>query len=95
MRFTLVSTDGAVVLSVEDDGPGIPEASRAKALERFVRLDPARSRGTGGSGLGLSIAADVARAHRGALDLGTSDLGGLRVEVRLRGERVLLSVSGE
>ena len=71
---------------VEDDGPGIPEDSRELALRPFSRLDPARNLNeSGGSvGLGLSIAADVARTHGGALRLESSaDLGGLRAVLRI------------
>lgn len=70
---------------VEDDGPGIPEGKRAKALQPFTRLDAARTQtGTGSVGLGLSIAMDVARSHGGTLELGESAaLGGLRAALRL------------
>jgi signal transduction histidine kinase len=56
-----------IALSVDDDGPGIPEDRRAEALRRFGRLDPAR--GAGGAGLGLALAAAVARLHGGELSL--------------------------
>ena len=71
---------------VEDDGPGIPEADRARALQPFTRLDPARNldKGPGNVGLGLTIALDVARSHGGTLELGGSpDLGGLRATLRI------------
>ncbi len=70
---------------IEDDGPGIPEADRARALAPFTRLDPSRNQNKGGNvGLGLSIAMDVARSHGGSLDLGDSPtLGGLRATLRL------------
>ncbi|WP_371060097.1 ATP-binding protein [Rhodosalinus sp. 5P4] len=79
------SSPGALVFSVEDDGPGIPGELRAEALKPFARLDPARNQDRGtGVGLGLAIAADVARAHGGSLHLGESDrLGGLCAELRL------------
>ena len=75
--------DGSVVLSVEDDGPGVDPADRARALERFVRLDGARDRRSGGTGLGLSIVRDVTRAHGGSVELGDSELGGLLVRIEL------------
>ncbi len=70
-------------IRVEDDGPGIPEDARAEALKPFARLDPARNQNRGGGvGLGLAIAADIARAHGGVLRLGTSKrLGGLRADI--------------
>ena len=72
-------------ISVHDDGPGIPAAQRAAAAKPFVRLEAARGQNQGGGvGLGLAIAADVARSHGGRLVLGASaELGGLLVEIRL------------
>ncbi|TXH99599.1 MAG: HAMP domain-containing protein [Pseudorhodobacter sp.] len=82
---SLSATDRLVRLVVEDNGPGIPEAAREAAMEPFRRLDRARDPNRGGGvGLGLAIAADVARSHGGALRLGTSEaLGGLRAELTL------------
>ncbi len=74
--------DGHVALTVDDDGPGIASSDRERVLERFVRLDGARDRATGGSGLGLSIVREVALAHEGAVVLARSPQGGLRAEVR-------------
>ena len=71
-------------ISVEDDGPGIPPESRSEALKPFTRLDAARNQNQGqeGVGLGLSIAADIARAHGGQLRLVEGErLGGLRAEI--------------
>jgi signal transduction histidine kinase len=58
-----------VMLTVDDDGPGIPESERDRVLQRFVRLDEARSRDDGGSGLGLSIVDEVVRAHGGSMSI--------------------------
>ncbi|MEV0645130.1 ATP-binding protein [Phytomonospora sp. NPDC050363] len=73
----------AVLLGVDDDGPGIAPAQRAGVFDRFVRLDDARSRDDGGAGLGLAIVRDVVVAHGGTVHLGESALGGARFEVRL------------
>lgn len=73
----------ALSITVDDDGPGIPEESREAVLKPFFRLDPSRNPGTGGVGLGLSIAADVVRNHGGNLALEDSPLGGLRARVTL------------
>jgi len=68
---------------IDDDGPGIPEALREEALRPFHRLDQGRNLQSGGVGLGLAIARDVARAHGGDLILDSSPQGGLRAVVRL------------
>jgi two-component system osmolarity sensor histidine kinase EnvZ len=75
----------SVKFVVEDDGPGIAKDRREEALRPFTRLDAARNQDLGsGVGLGLSIAADIARSHGGTLRLGESaTLGGLRVELVL------------
>jgi signal transduction histidine kinase len=64
---------GEVLLSVTDHGPGIPEADRRHAVERFVRLDASRTQP--GSGLGLSLASAVATLHDGHLRLGDAHPG--------------------
>ena len=72
-----------VVIRVDDDGPGIEADDRARALERFTRLDEARDRDAGGSGLGLAIVTDLVRRRGGDVRLAESPYGGLRVEVTL------------
>jgi signal transduction histidine kinase len=62
-----------ILLSVADTGPGIPEADRARVVERFVRLEQSRSKP--GSGLGLSLASAVARLHGGELILADNQPG--------------------
>lgn len=62
-------SDGAAVLSVTDDGPGIPETLQPEVFERFARGDSSRSRRGGSTGLGLAIVAAVVKAHRGTIAL--------------------------
>lgn len=75
--------DNHVLLSVLDDGPGVPEIERDSVVKRFVRLE--QSRTTPGSGLGLSLVSAIARAHRGSIALGDSsanpDRRGLKVTI--------------
>lgn len=84
-RITVSLGERALRYVVEDDGPGIPPERREEALAPFARLDDARDPNRGGGvGLGLAIAADIARSHGGTLRLGTSEaLGGLRAELVL------------
>jgi len=69
----------SVEVSVEDTGPGIPEAERERVFDRFYRGQTA---GDSGTGLGLAIAAQVAEMHRGRIALESGSAGGLRVRVR-------------
>jgi signal transduction histidine kinase len=66
-------------LTIEDDGPGLAPEQREAVIRRGARLDESAP----GSGLGLSIIDELARAYRGALKLGASDLGGLAVSLEL------------
>ncbi|MEV7909802.1 sensor histidine kinase [Streptomyces griseus] len=75
VRVTVRNQDEQVVLSVHDDGPGVPAEDAERIFERFVRRDDARSRDQGGTGLGLAIARELAHRHRGTLDLVPSDRG--------------------
>lgn len=83
VHVSLSHSDGDAVLTVDDDGPGVPPDRRHEVFERFTRLDIARDRDHGGAGLGLAIVADIARAHEGQVDVGDAPLGGARFRVRL------------
>lgn len=72
-----------VVLTVDDDGAGVPPDERDRIFERFVRLDEARARDAGGSGLGLAIVRAIAEAEGGGVRVEDSPLGGARFSVVL------------
>ncbi|WP_370969124.1 sensor histidine kinase [Amycolatopsis sp. cg9] len=83
VTIALTAVGGEAVLTVQDDGPGIPAEHREDVFDRFVRLDADRAReDDGGSGLGLAIAAEIARTHGGALRVADS-ASGARLEFRL------------
>ena len=83
VAVTVTEGPDLVELTVEDDGPGIPETERERVFERFVRLDEARDRDAGGSGLGLAIVQEIVAVHGGTVTAGTSALGGARLVVRI------------
>jgi two-component system, OmpR family, osmolarity sensor histidine kinase EnvZ len=72
-----------LTVTVDDDGPGIPQQLREDVFKPFLRLDDARNQDEGGTGLGLAIARDIARSHGGDITLGSSATGGLRATVRV------------
>jgi two-component system OmpR family sensor kinase len=82
LALSVDEVDHAALLTVEDDGPGIPDAAQARVFERFYRADSIRAPMTGSSGLGLAIVAAVAHAHRGRVSL-SSEPGHTRFVVRL------------
>ncbi|MDR1267569.1 MAG: HAMP domain-containing protein [Holosporales bacterium] len=82
VRISLVQEGEDVVLTVEDDGPGVPEQHREDIFRPFFRLDPSRTPGKGGSGLGLSIVQGLVTSMKGTIALGESSLGGLSVTIR-------------
>ena len=76
-----------LVVAIDDDGPGIPVEERERVFDRFHRADPARTRGSGGAGLGLAIVQAVVHAHAGSVSVTESPLGGARFVVDLPGFR--------
>lgn len=73
VRLALAETDGMAVLTVADDGPGIPPEHSEEIFERFTRLDESRNSDSGGTGLGLPIAREVAQIHGGTVELVMGD----------------------
>jgi len=82
-RVSVAAAAGHFTVTVEDQGPGIPAEARQRVFEPFVRLEESRSRETGGSGLGLTIARAVIAAHGGEISLEDRPGGGLRVVVSI------------
>ncbi len=84
VRVSLTIGDGGdALLTVDDDGPGIPADERERVFERFARLDESRARATGGSGLGLALVSELVADHGGSVTVGDAGLGGARFEVAL------------
>jgi len=82
-RVALEQTPSDLWITIDDDGPGIPDADMPHVFEPFHRLDASRNRGTGGVGLGLTIARQVIEREGGSLHLFNRLGGGLRAEIRL------------
>ena len=80
-RIGAVAGGGCLTVTVDDDGPGIPEHQLNDVLRPFARLDRSRNRRTGGAGLGLAISQSIARQHGGDLRLSNRDGGGLQAIV--------------
>jgi two-component system OmpR family sensor kinase len=86
VSVSVSATAGAGVVEVRDAGPGIPPADRDRVFDRFYRVDKARSRDRGGSGLGLSVAVSLVRAHGGEITV-RSEPGETVFALRLPGQR--------
>jgi two-component system sensor histidine kinase KdpD len=76
--------DGLVETSVEDDGPGVPKAALPHLFEKFYQVGPPGEGRRRGMGIGMTVVEGLTRAMGGEVEAGRSELGGLRVEVRLR-----------
>lgn len=80
---TVERQDKAAIIRISDNGPGIPENEISRMMEPFERGDPSRNRGTGGAGIGLTLARAIAEQHGGQLILENRPEGGLNAEIRL------------
>jgi two-component system osmolarity sensor histidine kinase EnvZ len=81
--ITATRNGSLLEITVDDNGPGIPEDQREDAFRPFYRIDESRNTETGGSGLGLTIARDIVLGHGGTLTLDDSPAGGLRARIRV------------
>ena len=82
VQVSLEKTWEQVVLTVVDNGPGIPEEDLSRIFERFYRVDKARSRAAGGTGLGLAIVSDTVKRRGGTVEAGNRPAGGAVFTVR-------------
>jgi signal transduction histidine kinase len=82
-RISVDDNDARLVIRIRDDGPGLPPAELEKVFEPFYRVEGSRSRDTGGTGLGLTIARGIAEAHGGRLSLRNREEGGLEATLEL------------
>ncbi|CAK0761297.1 two-component system, OmpR family, osmolarity sensor histidine kinase EnvZ [Azospirillaceae bacterium] len=82
-KVALTISDANLIISVDDDGPGIPEREQENVFAPFYRIEPSRNTRTGGVGLGLCVARTIIHAHGGQIRLKNKNEGGLKVEVIL------------
>jgi len=82
-RVAVAKQSNGIVVTIDDDGPGIPEDRHEDVFKPFYRLETSRSHETGGTGLGMTVARSTIRAHGGDIKLSNRDEGGLRMEVSL------------
>lgn len=81
--FSVRQDSDQCLITVEDDGAGIPDSDKEKIFEPFYRLDRSRDRATGGFGLGLSIVKQIVLLHGGSVTVLKSEIGGARFDIRL------------
>ncbi|WP_102796151.1 ATP-binding protein [Bowmanella denitrificans] len=80
-RITATALADCTCITVDDDGPGIPESERQAVLQPFYRIENSRSRDTGGVGLGLAIVNKVMALHGGRLEIGSNEFGGASIQL--------------
>ena len=83
VRITIEKEDGFAIVSVQDEGIGIPAEDIEKIFDRFYRVDKARSRKTGGSGLGLAMVKQIVDLHQGDISVTSFVNQGSRFVVRI------------
>lgn len=83
VRVRLLRDGADAVIEVADSGPGVPDADRERVFTRFWRGDPARTRTSGGVGIGLAVVREIAERHAGTVGVHASDLGGAAFVIRI------------
>ncbi len=72
-----------IIVSIDDDGPGIPKSEYPNIIKPFYKIDKGRSDSKSSVGLGLAISSDIVRSHGGDINFDKSELGGLQVNISL------------
>lgn len=83
IKVTTYIDKNTLIITVDDNGYGVPDTEYEQIFRPFYRVDEARDRQTGGTGLGLAIVANAVRQHKGSVKAMKSELGGLRIEIKL------------
>ncbi len=83
IKVTQQKIKRSVLIFIEDDGPGIPSSEYENVFKPFYKIDKSRNQKKSSVGLGLSIASDIVRSHGGNIELGKSELGGLKIKIFL------------
>lgn len=83
VKIDVTKQAGRVYITIQDSAPGVPDEALERLFERFFRADPSRTRGRGGSGIGLALVKKIVTAHRGTIKAHHSEMGGVRIEVEL------------
>jgi len=94
-RVGMTMSEQSAIVTVDDDGPGIPAAAVEDMFRPFVRLEASRNVETGGVGLGLTVARTILRGHGGDVTMANRDGGGLRVSVTLPRSAATIRNKGE
>ena len=82
MKIAVKKEEQSVVLTVKDNGIGIPEKHRERVFERFYRVDKSRSKRSGGTGLGLAIVKHIAASHNAQISLDSEEGKGTEIKVK-------------
>ena len=83
IKISNEKTKRNILINIEDDGPGIPSSEYENVFKPFYKIDKSRNQKKSSVGLGLSITSDIIRSHGGNIELGKSDLGGLKIKIVL------------